>query len=60
VGEEIRWKNVRIQTKNLKPSPDDNVFVVNTLINNISPDEKRMGYRLLFDGKTTDGWRAPQ
>jgi hypothetical protein len=59
VGEEIRWKNVRIQTKNLKPSPDDNVFVVNTLINNISPDEKRMGYRLLFDGKTTDGWKAP-
>lgn len=58
-GEEIRWKNIRIQTKNLKPSPDDNVFVVNTLINNVSPDEKRMGYRLLFDGKTTDGWRAP-
>jgi hypothetical protein len=42
-----------------KPSPDDNVFVVNTLVNNISPDEKRMGYRLLFDGKTTNGWRAP-
>ncbi len=59
VGEEIRWKNVRIQTKNLKPSPADDVFVINTLINNISPDEKRMGYRLLFDGKTTNGWKAP-
>ena len=58
VGEEIRWKNIRIQTENLKRAPDDNVFVVNTLINNISPDEKRMGYRLLFDGKTTDGWKA--
>jgi hypothetical protein len=58
VGEEIRWKNIRIQTTNLKKAPDDNVFVVNTLINNISPDEKRMGYRLLFDGKTTDGWKA--
>ena len=58
VGEEIRWKNVRIQTKNLKPSPDDNVYVVNTLVNNLSADEKRLGYRLLFDGKTTDGWKA--
>ena len=58
VGQEIRWKNIRIQTENLKRAPDDNVFVVNTLINNISPDEKRMGYRLLFDGKTTNGWKA--
>lgn len=58
VGEEIRWKNVRIQTKNLQPSPDDDVYVVNTLVNNVSADEKRLGVRLLFDGKTTNGWRG--
>ncbi|MEI8073501.1 MAG: DUF1080 domain-containing protein [Bacteroidota bacterium] len=58
VGEEIRWKNVRIQTKNLKPSAPDNIFVVNLLVNNISEDEKRMGVYLLFDGKTTSGWRG--
>ncbi|MFX5760799.1 DUF1080 domain-containing protein, partial [Acinetobacter baumannii] len=37
VGQEIRWKKIRIQTKNLKPSPNDQIFVVNTIPNNISP-----------------------
>ena len=58
VGEEIRWKNIRIQTKNLKPSAPDNIFIVNLLVNNISEDEKRLGVHLLFDGKTTAGWRG--
>jgi hypothetical protein len=58
VGEEIRWKNVRIQTKELKPSPPDSIFVLNLLVNNISEDEKRNGVYLLFDGNTSSGWRG--
>lgn len=57
-GKQIRWRNIRIQTANLKPSKADDIFVVNMVPNDLSAQEKKSGYSLLWDGKTTKGWRG--
>jgi hypothetical protein len=58
IGQEVRWKNIKIQTKNLKPAPADHLFVINLIPNTISPDEQKNGVRLLWDGVSTKGWRG--
>lgn len=57
-GKQIRWKNIRIQTSNLKPTPSDHVFVANFIPNNLSEAEIKNGVSLLFDGTSTTGWRG--
>ena len=53
-GQQIKWKNIRIKTENITPSPSEGIYVVNLLPNDLSDTEKARGFELLFDGKSAD------
>ncbi|MGJ1263513.1 3-keto-disaccharide hydrolase [Sphingobacterium spiritivorum] len=58
-GKKVYFKNVRIQTENLKSKafPKD-IYITNLHLNQLSQAELQNGYKLLFDGKSTAGWHS--
>jgi hypothetical protein len=59
-GKEIKWKNIRILTKNIKEHLMQGTLApeVNRIPNVLSSAESADGWKLLFDGKTNLGWRG--
>lgn len=55
----IYWKNIRIQTTDLTPVAFTKpVFAVNNTPNTLTDSEKNSGWKLLFNGTGSDGWRS--
>ncbi|MDC6385385.1 DUF1080 domain-containing protein [Muricauda sp. SK9] len=57
-GTEIAWKNIKILTDSLQKYTTEMSLEPVITKNNLTQHEKEEGWKLLWDGETTEGWRG--
>ena len=57
-GTEIAWRNIKILTDSLSKYTKPMSLLPVVTKNHVNVDEAKNGWELLWDGKTTNGWRG--
>ncbi|WP_010134042.1 3-keto-disaccharide hydrolase [Ochrovirga pacifica] len=57
-GRQIRWRNIRIIDENVRKYATPTTAPVAVKRNHLTAKEKADGWKLLWDGKTTKGWKG--
>ena len=59
LGARICWKDIRIITKDVEQyATPTSAPCINCIANTLTQEEEAAGWKLLFDGKTADGWQS--
>lgn len=58
LGKQVMWKNAKILTENIEKYTTKSPLEPIITKNNLTIDEEKSGWKMLWDGKTTNGWRG--